>query len=587
MHFERKMIVGFGLASVTLLTLAFLSFQNSRESSKTNQLVTHTNEVLFNIERTIVATLDVVVGQRGFELTGDRSFLEPYTSGREAIQQHLRILRELTRDNPIQQRNIDTLSVLIDRRIRFSKDRIAVVLHELDAGQRSLKNKVAWNDEQLMASRKQGKATMDAVRRMIKKMQDEEYRLLSIRIKANDKQLREFDSTLVGLLIVTFVTLAVVMILLRSSFGALKQSESQTKSARILLQSSIESQNELIILAVDKNYHYLFFNEMHRRTMNGLYGSKIEVGANILDCILTDQDRLKSKFDFDRALRGEGYTTIEEYGGSEKYTYETHYSPIFNDEGEIIGSTAIAADITERRKAEEQLKKVTEDLATANNELEAFSYSISHDLRAPLRSIHGYSRILSEDYGDKLDGEGKKVLDIVMANALKMGYLIDDLLNFSRISRKGLTKTILEMDGLAHEIVAEQLNGRVPVVNVAIHPLKKAVGDPGLIRQVWTNLISNAIKYSGKKECPQIEIGSHNDRGHVVYFIRDNGVGFEMKYAHKLFGVFQRLHKSEDFEGTGVGLAIVHRIISRHGGKVWAESTPDAGSTFLFSLPAS
>lgn len=227
----------------------------------------------------------------------------------------------------------------------------------------------------------------------------------------------------------------------------------------------------------------------------------------------------------------------------------------------------------------------TSELQAANKELESFSYSVSHDLRAPLRSIHSYINILNEEYGERLDDEAKRLINIVMNNSKKMGQLIDDLLAFSRLGRRELLKTALNMNSLVSSVWEDQirLHERSNVMLVC-PALPNAVGDSVSMTQVWTNLISNALKYSRHKACSMVEIGSFEKEGAIVYFVRDNGAGFDMKYYDKLFGVFQRLHSAKEFEGTGVGLAIVHRIITRHGGTVWAESKVNEGTTFYFSI---
>ncbi|MEX2235121.1 MAG: ATP-binding protein [Cyclobacteriaceae bacterium] len=222
-----------------------------------------------------------------------------------------------------------------------------------------------------------------------------------------------------------------------------------------------------------------------------------------------------------------------------------------------------------------------------DHELEAFSYSISHDLRAPLRSIDGYSRILQEDYAVKLDVEGKRVLTVIMNNAKRMGKLIDDLLEFGRLGRKTLQRSHLSMTGMVNSIVQE-LVALEPTrkIEVKVGQLHRAFVDVDMIRQVWFHLLQNAIKFTGKTDLAAIEIRSYQTgEGETCYEVKDNGVGFDMQYAPKLFGVFQRLHKMQDFSGTGVGLAIVKRIISRHGGRVWAEGILNQGVTFYFTIP--
>jgi light-regulated signal transduction histidine kinase (bacteriophytochrome) len=267
--------------------------------------------------------------------------------------------------------------------------------------------------------------------------------------------------------------------------------------------------------------------------------------------------------------------------------------PLRNSSGEIIGIFGISHDITERKQAEQSIRQLNADLESqaaqlqaANKELESFSYSVSHDLRAPLRAIDGYTRILVEDYEAKFDEEGKRICSTISAEARRMGQLIDDLLAFSRLSRKEMYSSKIDMRTLAvtvlNDLIKEAERERI---DFQIGRLPSVKGDASLMRQVWTNLLANAIKFTSKKERAVIEVGSKTGKDEIVYYVRDSGAGFDMEYANKLFGVFQRLHGESEFEGTGVGLAIVQRVISRHGGRVWAEGEVEKGATFYFALP--
>ncbi len=242
-----------------------------------------------------------------------------------------------------------------------------------------------------------------------------------------------------------------------------------------------------------------------------------------------------------------------------------------------LGQRVIAAELLQ----EKQL-----NLEQANQELEAFSYTISHDLRSPLRAIDGFSRILQEDYNHKLDSEGQRILNVIKINATKMGKLIDDLLDFSRLNKKIPTQSNIDMQALVMEVLEEvkQSNPQMKP-EIIIKPLVNALGDSALLHQVWVNLISNAFKYSSKKTPAQIEIGFVKELDKSYYYVKDNGSGFDAQYKDKLFGIFQRLHNTKDFDGNGVGLAIVQRIVQRHGGYVDAEGKLNEGAVFKFSIP--
>jgi PAS domain S-box-containing protein len=264
--------------------------------------------------------------------------------------------------------------------------------------------------------------------------------------------------------------------------------------------------------------------------------------------------------------------------------------------GEPTALASVSRNISERKLVEEENRQLnadleervvrrTNELETANQELEAFSYSVSHDLRAPLRAVDGFSQAVVEDYGPLLPEEGRRHLQIIREAAQRMGELIDDLLTFSRLSRQALATSSLDPGKIVRGVIEElkkQVTGRK--VEVRIQQLPICNADPVLLRQVWINLLSNALKFSSKQEKTDVEIGVVREKDEDVFFIRDNGTGFDMEYADKLFGVFQRLHRAEEFDGTGVGLAIVQRIVHRHGGRVWAEAAVDQGATFFFTL---
>ncbi|MGD0581695.1 MAG: response regulator [Bacteroidales bacterium] len=335
-------------------------------------------------------------------------------------------------------------------------------------------------------------------------------------------------------------------------------------------------------LRLSRNYE-----QMLGKPLNELLGKRMD------ELFPSDFARRMIEDDLRILKEGKQVTLEEEFNGR---SYTTTKFPIYhNDKPQYLAGFTI--DVTESKKAEKAILDLnaqleqrvierTSQLEAANKELEAFAYSVSHDLRAPLRAVDGFSKFILEDYGDKIDSEGKRLLNLVRSNTKQMDQLITDLLALSRVNRNELKLSGIDMTQMVISAFDETAQDDIKNnIRFTVDQLPKAYADPAFLKQVWINLISNAIKFSSKKKNPEIKIGSKIETHTNTYFIKDNGAGFNQEYAHKLFGVFQRLHTSDDFEGTGIGLAIVQRIISRHGGKVWAEGEEGKGATFWFSLP--
>ena len=349
----------------------------------------------------------------------------------------------------------------------------------------------------------------------------------------------------------------------------------------------------------DRNLTYLGCNQSFAQDA-GFHSPEEVIGKNDYQIGWADyteeyqaDDRLvietgKAKLNYEEpAINAEG----------KHFWVSTSKIPLRDPEDRIRGVLGTYEDISERKQAEEEIRLLnagleqrvaqrTAQLEAANKELEAFGFSVSHDLRAPLRAIDGFTRILEEDHGKFLDEEGKRLCAVVRDNTRRMNELIDDLLALSRLSRTEMEFLSNDMETMAGSVFQELTTPESRArIDFTIRPLPRAMGDPILLRQAWTNLISNAIKFSTKRERATIEIGCRSTPEEDVYSVRDNGAGFEMQYAGRLFGVFQRLHSASEFEGTGVGLAIVQRVVRRHGGRVWAEGAVDKGATFYFTLP--
>ena len=330
------------------------------------------------------------------------------------------------------------------------------------------------------------------------------------------------------------------------------------------------------------------------------YSASEVVGKSML--MLMPPDRSAEESDILARIRLgepiEHFETVRVRKDGTKIDVSVTISPIKDSRGRIVGASKIARDISQRRADEREIRKLNEELeervrqrtaqlTTANRELEAFTYSVSHDLRAPLRHIGGFSKILSEDFGPGMDPEARHHLERIQDGVHRMGLLVDELLNLARVGRRALTLQATGLNSIVEEVVSllrPETKGRA--VTWKIGDLQSAECDPILIKQVFQNLVANALKFTRPRERAVIEIDHYQKNGQTVIFVRDNGVGFNMKYQDKLFGVFQRLHRAEDFEGTGIGLATVQRIIRKHGGRVWAEAELDKGATFYFTVRA-
>jgi PAS domain S-box-containing protein len=369
----------------------------------------------------------------------------------------------------------------------------------------------------------------------------------------------------------------------------------QVETALIRLAAIVESSDDAI-MGKDLNGIITSWNKGAEKIFG--YTAGEIVGTSVMRLIPADRQQEENRV-LENIKRGNSvahFETLRQAKDGRLINVSITVSPIKDVTGEIIGVSKVAHDITDRKTAEEKIRQLnveleqrvaerTAELEVANKELEAFSYSISHDLRAPLRAVNGFAGIVLEDFGAQLPEEGRSHLERIRAGALRMGALIDDLLAFSRLSRQAVNRQNVNTVKLVQNVLDElrpQREGRQ--LEIQIGNLPVCHGDPALLKQIWVNLVSNAIKYTRGREPATVEIGCAPENDENVFFVRDNGAGFDMQYANKLFGVFQRLHREDQFEGTGVGLAIVQRIVHRHGGRIWAKAEVNHGATFYFTI---
>ncbi|WP_051862257.1 sensor histidine kinase [Ferrovum myxofaciens] len=419
---------------------------------------------------------------------------------------------------------------------------------------------------------------------------------LRIDLSENFRHLNSLLAWLIG----GQVALQLFLFLVIGRIAALKNQQQQLELAERQLTALIEAIPDAIFLK-DGDGRWLVINDSAKQMfqLHGLpWQGKTEMELADLQpafrtahegCLVGDEKAWQAGC----LLVGEENFVVD--GG--RYVIETRKVPLFSKEGERKELVVIGRDITERKRSEAELCALKDDLEirvaertaqleAANKELEAFSYSVSHDLRTPLRAIDGFSRILLDDYTSKLDDEGRRLLNVVRDNTSRMGQLIDDILKFSRAGRVEINFSEVDMERLAHEVFEELWSATVgQEVLVEIEHLPSMMGDRAMMRQVFVNLLSNSLKFSSARETIRIKVGGSVQGDETVYYVRDNGAGFDMQYVDKLFGVFQRLHGVTEFDGTGIGLAIVKRIVSRHGGRVWAEGKVNEGATIYFTFP--
>jgi len=559
---SAQIIITGGVVTLVLTTafIFFISVRQADQVKDTGQKVEQTRELIHHTQRLIMSALDNETGSRGFVITGDDSFLEPLFRANAVIEQEILWLQANQNLTDNQKYLIDSLNHYIKIRRHFSDSMISV---------RRTKGLPALVT---MVQEGVGKSYTDKIRELGLELENAEQQILDQRRKRNEK-------TITNLNVILFSVLGILLMVGLFSLYVLKtdihKQELSERKFRALLDAAPDA-----TVIVDEGGVIRMINQQAER----LFGyTKEEMIGKRVEMLIPEalrgrhKDHRSGYADAPRVrMMGVGMELQALKKDGNLFPVAISLSPIRTAEGMMV--SASVRDITESKDLEWNLRK-------SNEELEAFTYSVSHDLRAPLRSITGFTSILETEYANKLDGEALRITSVIKTNALRMGNLIDDLLGFSRMGRKELVKLPMDMEICVKEIVSEISNqpGHTHI-QFQLEPLPTLKADANTMRQVWINLISNAVKYSSKQETPFIQIGYYKQPGQHVFFVKDNGVGFDMKYSDKLFKVFQRLHNHNDFEGTGVGLALVQKIVSKHGGRVWAEGEPDKGARFYFSL---
>ncbi len=587
---STRVWTGCALVIAILLAVNGFFYWEVQDLVEGDARVAHTHQVVENLNDLLTAVTDAESGLRGFLLSGRAAYLAPFEDASVTADRIIMRLGNLLADNAAQQQRLAKARVLIEQKFNLMKHLI------------TLRRDEGFAPALAVFFQGDGLELMGSLRTDIGAMLAEEHTLLQGRAAYSRSISAAARRTVLIGSGVGSVVIIVAAIFIGRVIGALRRALTRAtasaneaagqvalrETADRKLMALLNSARDAIVV-IDREGIIAMVNpkteEMFGYTSGELLGQKLEI--LIPRRFAANHPALRSEYFKSPRLRAMG-AGLELYGlrkdGAE-FAVEISLSPLPSAEGMLVSS--VIRDVTETKRAAEELQRSRANLEVVVKELETIPYTISHDLRAPLRAIDGYSRILLDEYAEAIPPAAREYLDKMHGNARHMGALIDDLLEFSRLTRQELRKQPVDPAAIARAALDEVRsdgNGTKPAVGIAELPLCQA--DPTMLKRVFANLLDNALKYTRKRSDPVIEVGSFPaDAGEQGYFVRDNGAGFDMRYAGKLFGIFQRLHRAEEYEGTGVGLAIAQRVVHRHGGRIWAQAETDKGATFYFTLP--
>lgn len=579
---RTRVTATFALAAVLLLVVGAITLWGLERIADARSVRQDAVAVRDRLNRLLVHFQDAETGQRGFLLTGRDLYLQPFETGSALVRSDLDTLIQLTATDAVVAARVRTLTPAIEAKL--SELSLTVGLRRSRGFDAALR--VVLTD--------QGRVLMDSLRQIVRgigAIESGRYADAG-EVVQHTRTWVQASSVIGTLLAMGFLGLAAVA----------QRRDSRTRESTEARLADLSAELMDLYEQAPCGYHSLdtegLVVRMNQTECRWLGYQLDEVlGKKTVFDLVAPEDRTRARERFQQLVAGQDIGTGEARfvrKDGTRLPVLVSSTVVRDAAGAPWRIRATMMDQSAFRGAREQvdrlnaqLQRHVAELEDLNQELEKFSYSISHDLRAPLRAISGFARILKQEHAANLDPEGLRLLGVIQVNTERMGRLIDDLLALSRFSRQALVRSPVDMNALVSGVLADRAAAEAPRgAEIVVSPLPDADGDAALLKQVWERLIDNGVKFTEGVPAPRVDIGARADNGTTVYTVRDNGVGFDMQYAAKVFEVFQRLHPQSDYEGTGVGLAIVQRVIHRHGGRIWAESAPGRGATFFFTLGA-
>jgi len=580
---QRKTLVAFAAATVVLIAVIVATYLTTQSFLRSTLRESRSFEEVASHERIYSNLLDLMWKQRVYVVGNNPADLAARAAARDRLVAASALLpTQLSAATEDQQQRVVSL-----------QKALAQALLLLDEALR-VRGGLDSTPEQLRAMRVSGETILTAIRSRLDDLEGSERTRIAVNIDDAQRSAARLYGSIAAIATALIAAFAWLLSRIFADLETRDTIDRRLQQSNAFLESLLDNIPSMVFVKDADELRFMRFNRAGEQLLGYPRGDLL--GKNDRDFFPAEQADFFIAKDREVLSQGKVVDIPEEEIDTRslgRRILHTRKVPVLDANGRPSMLLGISMDVTERKLSEREvltlnseLKQKAELLTAANQDLESFCYSVSHDLRAPLRAIDGYAGIFEQDYLEQLDGNARRLLNSIRHNSRHMSELIDGLLEFSRLGRQALEVSTIDMTLLAKQAAEEVMDGiSTPPPAISIQPLAQAMGDPRAIYHVWLNLLDNAVKYSSRTAAPVVTAWAEHTEREVVYSVRDNGVGFDMQYYGKLFGVFERLHSAKEYPGTGVGLAIVQRVILRHGGRVWAESEPGRGATFHFALP--